>query len=164
VSDQGLLALRADEDRFTKFAWLVAVHCGLQPLALRQLTFELITRNRLCSIGRLQVEAAIDTSVRLRLEAVIEEQQATGVRLTPQAITLLTVMIESIDDDTNGRVRLTGQTLAAVQMNAVEKIPVLLQSVKRTYPNIDRMNALMLLVRMPRLMSGFCPPFENPPD
>jgi hypothetical protein len=85
-----------------------------------------------------------------------------NIRLTPHATTLLTLIIESIEDDAAGVVTVN-TSLRDAQSRAIEKIPRSLDTVSKAYSRKE-INALMLLTLMPRLLSEFCPPFKPPPD
>jgi hypothetical protein len=101
--------------------------------------------------------------LRLNLENALEQERGKGFRVTAQATTLLTVVIESIDDDPQERV-LSRPNHHNAQSKAIQKIPQAFSLASKAYGNAMDINAPMLLTVMPRVMSDFCPPFKAPPD
>lgn len=94
-----------------------------------------------------------------RLQTVQRDDQFD---LTPYAVVMLTVIIEAIADQTSERVRMT-VSIRDAQLKAIESIPNLLAVTSRAY-GTRLIDGSMLLTVMPRFMSGFCPPFEDPPN
>lgn len=92
------------------------------------------------------------------LEAVARE----NVRLTPGATLLLLVAIDAIDDDLSGRAAERNIKLEDLQSQIINRVPKIVPAIARHYktPVVD---GLMMLNVMPRIMSGFCLPFESPP-
>jgi hypothetical protein len=106
----------------------------------------------------------MDAELRLLLfDALRFVQREKHLDLTPYAVTLITVMIEAIADQTTGRERMS-ETPGQAQRRAIELIPGALALVSRTYSDTQVIDGSMLLTLMPRFMSNFCPPFENPPN
>jgi hypothetical protein len=75
---------------------------------------------------------------------------------------LLISIVESIGDRTNERVRVR-VPIREAQLTAIERIPRALELTGKVY-HTHMIDGLMLLTLLPRLMEGFCPPFEAPPD
>jgi len=92
------------------------------------------------------------------LQAVADEH----VHLTPQATILLIVAIDAIGDDPNGRAGDLHIEPVNIQGQVISRVPKILPAIARHY-RTDTVDGLMMLNVMPRFMSGFCPPFQNPP-
>ena len=95
------------------------------------------------------------------LETLDSAQRENEVTLTPHAIVLLTMVIEAIADGTNDH-KLAADVVRNAQLKAIGTIPEALRTARRAYKT-QRIDGMMLLTLMPRFMSAFCPPFENPP-
>lgn len=106
--------------------------------------------------------AIMDSELRESFTSVLETARGKGQRLTTHATTLLTVMMESIADDPDGK-SLLNTRLRVVQKKAVNRIPAFLKAVHTKY-HTEPISGLMLLSFMPSLMEKFCPPFEKPPN
>jgi hypothetical protein len=104
----------------------------------------------------------MDPELRERFTETLEGARQSGLLLTPHATTLLTVMMDSSADDPTEQVRKSG-VLRDVQFRAIERIPALLRAISQKYPH-KPINAVMVLNFLPRLMEGFCPPFERSPS
>jgi hypothetical protein len=105
----------------------------------------------------------MDPELRQRFFVTLRSSlQANELTLTPHAVTLLTIVIEAIADQTNKR-EPGYDSIRSAQLRAIETIPKALELARKAYQT-SLIDGLMLLTVMPRFMSGFCPPFENPPN
>lgn len=105
----------------------------------------------------------MDPEIRQRfLQTLFSVQRERALVLTPHAIMLLTIVIEAIADRTNGR-EPASDVIQGAQLKAIETIPKAMELAQKAYET-SLIDGLMLLTVMPRFMSGFCPPFENPPN
>jgi len=83
-----------------------------------------------------------------------------NVRVSAQAIVLLYILIDSIED-TSGRSP-SPPDIRELQSRVIDALPRQLLSISEHYNNAEIINARMVLSFMPRLMLEFCP-FEDPP-
>jgi uncharacterized protein (DUF2267 family) len=103
----------------------------------------------------------MDLELRQRLFQTLNSvQQSEQLTLTPHAVTLITVVIETIADTTSPS--LTADTTRNAQLKAIETLPEALKLAQKAYQT-KHIDGLMLLTVMPRFMANFCPPFQNPP-
>jgi hypothetical protein len=113
-----------------------------------------------------RTEAAINPEVRLLWLQAIEGAGEKGIRLTPQAITLLTVMLESIADNfivqTNYELPDYEGTVSDLQKRAIRTIVRALRRVARQNES-QVVNSYMIMEVMPRYLPRLCP-FEDPSD
>jgi hypothetical protein len=99
----------------------------------------------------------MDSEQTQRFTAAIGAVEHRNIHLTPLAEELLRVAIDAIADDPTQR---AGRELAAhpaphpkdIQNEVIARLP-------NTLPAVAR-----VLSVMPKFMSGFCPPFRNPPS
>jgi hypothetical protein len=104
----------------------------------------------------------MDDKLSQRLADAIEHERRNGILLTKQGRALLAEVVDSIGDNTNSRVRVA-VPLRDVQIMAIDRVPEFLQLASKAY-RTKSINGLMLLTVMPRIITRFCPPFENPPE
>jgi hypothetical protein len=108
----------------------------------------------------------MDSKLLQKLGAALEKAEGSGLKLTPRAVMLLTVIIDSIEDNLAQRVDLTKVisqkgSLYNVQVEAIDKIPTrFVEVLSEKYPNPKTVDGLMVLTVMPQLLSDFCPPFS----
>jgi hypothetical protein len=84
-----------------------------------------------------------------------------NVRVSAQAIVLLSTLIDSIEDAT-GRPP-SPPDIRGLQSRVIGALPDHLSLISDHYKHPQIINARMVLSFMPRLMRDYCP-FENPPN
>jgi hypothetical protein len=102
----------------------------------------------------------MDPELTLQFDRALEGLQEQGIRVSPAATVLLLVSLASVQDDLDQRYKI--EVRRNVQQNVIARLQRSITVVSRHY-GTSRVDALMVLQFMPRIMSEFCPPFENPP-
>ncbi len=109
----------------------------------------------------------MNSEVRERWYQALEGLATDGKRLTPQAVTMLTVLLESIADSSlntrqYGSSRWDESEFAEIQKRAIAAIERVVPVLAQHHLN-EIVDSVMILAVMPRIIPGFCPPFEDPP-
>lgn len=104
----------------------------------------------------------MNLDVRTGLYTTLENARGSGVIVTPHATTLLTILLESVEDDPLRLVPVKAEP-QEVQLRALNVISETLPRLSKLYKT-DTVNSVMILASMHRILAGFCPPFEYPPE